>query len=143
MWYSLESSCERFNSIISAPVPLPVRNLCRTSWNWSLALRQVSMSASTTLQRASSSPMPRVSVVPLGMRNRTDLSCSPHVLNDFHPFEFSPGYASRSHCLKCSVQEVGVSTCFKWAHVTDHYIHLRLRWCCIVHLERLHVCCQG
>ena len=83
-------------------------------------MRQVSMIESTTFQRISRNPMPRVSVFTLGMRTRTVYpnSCgSPPFATCtrlFPPgtsstpsggvgvFEFYPWYASLSHCLNCS-----------------------------------------
>ena len=121
LWYMMARSCASFSSIIAVPVPIPSRNPCRTSWNWRLASRQVSMSVYTTFQRVSSSPMPWVSVLHLGMMTKTlhPNSCkiSPvrhmcwkmstrHIQRSFRGgvFEFSLGYTSCSHCFKRSAR---------------------------------------
>ena len=70
LWSMMAISCARLSSIILVPVPLPTRNLRRMLYNWKVVLRQVSIRASTTFQRVSSSPMPQVSVFPLGMRTK-------------------------------------------------------------------------
>ena len=70
LWYIMVSYCASFNSIVAILVPLSVRNLCRTSWNWRLARRRVSMIASTNLQRVSCRTMPLVPLVPLCTRTK-------------------------------------------------------------------------
>ena len=79
------------------------------------------MSASTTFQRISSSLMPQVSMVPLFMMTKTvhpnycGISSVCHMylkMSNRHiqcsvcggVFQFYLGYASRSHCLKCSAR---------------------------------------
>ena len=111
------SSWASFNSIIAVPVPIPDLNPWRTSCNWRLARRQVSISASTSFHRVYSRPMMCVLVVPFVIRIRTvhPNSCgiSPMchmfcIISTRHRhcsifrgvFNFSPGYASLHHCLK-------------------------------------------
>ena len=67
----LEIPWASFNFIISVPVPLPALNPFKTSCNWKLAHRRVSISASNTFQRVTRSPIPHVSVVPFGIIIRT------------------------------------------------------------------------
>ena len=83
----LTSSWESFNSIIAIPAPLPDLNPWRTLCIYRLARRRVLISASTTFHRVSNRPMPRVLVVPFGIRTRNSPTSSfgylphiPHVL---------------------------------------------------------------
>ena len=104
---------------MAVPVPLLDQNPCRTSCNWRLAHRRVSMSASTTFHRVSSRPMPRLYVIPVGMRTKTvhPNSCgispvchmcwtmSTRHIHHFvcgGIFESSLEYTYRIHCFKCS-----------------------------------------
>ena len=148
-----------FRYIVDVPVHLPSWNPWRTSWNWRLALRCVCMSASTTFHMVSRSPMPRVSVIPLGMGIRTvnPKSCgiSPvcrmcwtmsisHIQRSVQGefFKFSSGYASRSHCLKCSARRwMGApSLSVRWRRTAAS--NSASNGVCIVHLERVHMCQQ-
>ena len=68
LWSTLASSWVSFSSMMTVPVPILSQNPWITLWKWILVRRLVSMSASTTFQRVSRSPIPQVSVEPLGIR---------------------------------------------------------------------------
>ena len=55
-WSTLANSCAILSSIIAVLAPLPEKNLCKTSWNCTTVLIQVSITASTTFHMTSSSP---------------------------------------------------------------------------------------
>ena len=110
-----------FNYNIAVLVPLPALNLCKTSCNCRLACIRVSIRASTTFHRVSSRPMPRMSVVPFGIKIRTvhpnycgippvnHMCCTMSTIHSqcsirAGVFDCYPGYTSLHHCLRCPAQ---------------------------------------
>ena len=63
----LSISYASLSSRMAVPVPPPSWKPWRTLWELILALSQVSMIASTTFDRVSSKPIPRVLMFPFGM----------------------------------------------------------------------------
>ena len=120
-WSTLSKSCIILSSKIAFPIPLPSRKSCRTPWRQTLAFRRVSMIDSTTFQIYSNRPIPRVSVLPLGIRNSIFHPSSHGIYPCCHMNwvistsfchwygmgvvgVISSGYASSSHLLKCSAR---------------------------------------
>ena len=66
-WSTLANYWVSLSSIIAIPVPLPAKNLFRTSWNWTTDLIQVSKTVSVTFQTNSSRQIPWVYAFPFGI----------------------------------------------------------------------------
>ena len=71
-WSMLTSSWASFKSIIAVPIPLLSLNPWSISFICRLPRLQVSISTSTTFHMVSNRPMTHVSVVPFGIRTRTN-----------------------------------------------------------------------
>ena len=110
------------------------------------------MSDSTTFQRVSGRPMPRLSVIPFDMRTKTVhlnycrifpmrhmcwIMSTRHIQQSVlrGVFEFSPRYASHSHCLKCPTQRWVYKPDLRGRRRKNHCLRLRLQWGHIIHMD--------